>query len=284
MDNEPFVSGRDAARLKDLAERLLDYDYEVDSDTERPRLFLGELPEDLPARIHVPEDMTLLGGLRRKDPWRSGVDAEVILETGMPPEAARESLRAHLADSQWSEKRWPLAERGGFLSTGPKPSPLVFCLSERGPALFVSCHLRREVGRTEVRIRLESSRRDSPCSDEYERYDYHERSVILALFAPEGIAQVSGGGGRGSGSEESSASLRTDLPPFALVEHYSTQLLEGGWTQVGRGGEGPTAYSSWTFEDGGDDWVGMLVALSPPGASEVCSLQVSASTVPEDLR
>lgn len=256
----------------------------VDTDSDKPRLFLGKLPTDLPAEIPVPEGMVLLGGLRRKSPWRGETDAQVILEAGVKPEGVYSAFREHLAGSEWSEKRRPLAERGGFVSTGSGMRSLTFCLSPRGPALSVSAYRRRGAGTTEVRLRLEGSRRDSPCSDDHDRYRYDERSVIPALFPPAGVAQISGGGGSGSDSEENYAHLRTGMPPAALVEHYSAQLEEAGWSWAGGGQEGPTAWSGWTFEDEDGVWVGTFVAMSPPGPSEVRFVQVSASAVPEDLR
>jgi hypothetical protein len=69
LDNDPYGGERNVPRLKDLAERLLDYDYHVEVDSDKPQLFLGELPTDLPAEIPVPEGMVLLGGLRRVRPW-----------------------------------------------------------------------------------------------------------------------------------------------------------------------------------------------------------------------
>ncbi len=74
MDNDFYNDEQDISRLKDLAERLLDYDYHVEVDSDKPRLFLGELPTDLPAEIPVPEGMVLLGGLRRVSPWRGETD------------------------------------------------------------------------------------------------------------------------------------------------------------------------------------------------------------------
>ena len=284
MDNDPNGGERNASRLKDLAERLLDHDYHMEVDSDKPRLFLGELPTDLPADIPVPEDMILLGSLRRVSPWRGDPEAQVILEAQAEPEGVYDAFREHLAGSEWSEKRWPPTERGGFVSSGSGVRSLTFCLSSRGPALFVSAYRRRAAGTTEVRVRLESSRRDSPCSDDYGRYVYEERSVIPALFPPEGVAQISGGGGSGSGSEENYAHLRTGMSPAALVGHYSAQLEEAGWSRLGSGEEGPTAWSGWTFEDAGEEWVGIFVAMSPPGTSEVCFVQVSASAMPEDLR
>ena len=284
MDNDSYSDEQNISRLKDLAERLLDYDYYVDTDSDKPRLFLGELPTDLPAEIPVPEGLVLLGGLRRRSPWQGEPDAEVILEAGVEPEGVYDAFREHLAGSEWSERRWPLVERGGFVSTGSGGRSLTLCLSPRGPALFVSAYRRRKAGTTEVRLRLESSRRDSPCSDDHDRYRYDERSVLPALFPPEGVAQISGGGGGGSGSEENYALLRTGMSPAALVEHYSTQLEKAGWSRVGGGEEGPTAWSGWTFGDEDEGWVGTFVAMSPPGPSEVCFVQVSATAMPEDLR
>jgi len=285
LDNDPYGGERNVPRLKDLAERLLDYDYHVEVDSDKPQLFLGELPTDLPAEIPVPEGMVLLGGLRRVRPWGGETDSQVILEAEVEPEGVYAAFREHLARSEWSEKRWPLLERGGFVSTGSRMRSLTFCLSPRGPSLSVSAYRRRGAGTTEVRLRLDGSRRrDSPCSEDYHRHEYDDRSVIPALFPPEGVVQISGGGGGGSDSEENRAHLRTGISPAGLVGHYSAQLEEAGWSRAGGGEEGPTAWSGWTFEEDGEGWAGTLVAMSPPGSSEVCIVQVSASAVPEDLR
>lgn len=286
MDSDPYGGERTASRLKDLAERLLDHDYHVEMDYDKPRLFLGEIPTDIPAEIPIPEGMVLLGGLRRVGPFRSEPDAQVILEAEVEPEDVYNAFREHLAGSEWSEKRPFPVKRGGFVHTGEGLRPLTFCLSPRGPALSVTAHRLRGAGTTEIRLRLDGSRsRDSPCSEDYDRYEYDERSVIPALFPPEGVAQLSGGGGSSSNSEDDSAHLRTGLHPAAIVGHYSAQLEEAGWSRVGSGDEGPTAWSGWAFEDeGGEGWVGTLVAMSPPGPSEACFVHVSASTFPENLR
>lgn len=285
MDNVPYGDERDASRLKDLAERLLDHDHHVEVDYDAPRLFLGKLPTDLPARIPVPEGMVLLGGLRRVRPWWGETDAQVILEAEAEPEGVYAAFREHLAGSEWSEKRWPPAERGGFVSSGSGTRSLTFCLSPRGPALSVGAYRRGGTGTTEVRLRLDGSRRrDSPCSEDHHRHEYHDRSVVPALFPPEGAVQISGGGGSSSDSEENRAHLRTGMSPAAIVAHYSAQLEGAGWSRAGGGEEGPTAWSGWAFEEDGEGWVGALVAMSPPGPSGVRFVQVSASAVPEDLQ
>lgn len=285
MEDHPRGDELNPTRLKDLAERLLDYEFHAEAGSDRPRLFLGEIPTGLPAEIPVPVGVVLLGGLRRESRWRGETDAEVILEAEAEPRAVYDAFRDHLTGSGWDEKRWPPLERGGFVSSGSGGRPLTFCLSPRGPALSVNAYRRRGARTTEVRMRLDGSRRrGSPCSEERDRYPYDDRSVVPALFPPEGVAQISGGGGSSSDSEHYSAHLRTSLPPAALAEHYSAQLEGAGWSRAGGGEEGPTAWSGWTFEEGGEGWVGTLVAMSPPGPSGVSFVQVSASTVPEDLR
>jgi hypothetical protein len=286
LDNDPYGGERNVSRLKYLAERLLDHDYHSEADSDKPQLFLGELPTDIPADIPVPEGMLLLGGLRRVDPYRREPDAQVILEAQAEPEAVYDAFREHLAGSEWSEKRPILPERGGFVHADPGMRSLTFCLSDRGPALSVSAHRRREARTTEVRLRLDGSRRrDSPCSEDFDLYEYEERSVIPALFPPEGVTQLSGGGGSSSSSEDNQAHLRTGMSPAAIVGHYSAQLEQAGWSRVGGGEEGPTAWSGWTFEDeAAERWIGTFVAMRLPGPTEACFVQVSASTFPENLR
>ena len=79
------------------------------------------------------------------------------------------------------------------------------------------------------------------------------------------MAQISGGGVGGSGSEANYAHLRIGVSPAALAGHYSAQLEEAGWSRVGGGEEGPTAWSGWTFEEAGEGWVGIFVAMSASG-------------------
>ncbi len=57
MDNDSYGDEQNICRLKDLAERLLDHDYHMEVDSDKPQLFLGELPTTLPADIPVPEGM-----------------------------------------------------------------------------------------------------------------------------------------------------------------------------------------------------------------------------------
>jgi hypothetical protein len=86
LDNDLYGGEQTVSRLKDLAERLLDHDYHLEVDSDKPRLFLGELPTDIPAEISVPEGMVLLGGLLRVGPYRSEPDAQVIVEAQAEPE------------------------------------------------------------------------------------------------------------------------------------------------------------------------------------------------------
>jgi hypothetical protein len=120
LDNDPCGAERNLSRLKDLAERLLDHDYHSEAEPDKPRLFLGELPSDLPTEIPVPEGLVLLGGVRRVSPWRGGPEAEVVLEAEAEPEDVYDAFREHLAGSEWSEKRRTLGqERGGSSRRAP---------------------------------------------------------------------------------------------------------------------------------------------------------------------
>jgi hypothetical protein len=284
LDNDPHGGERNASRLKDLAERLLDHDYHVEVDYERPRLFLGELPTGLPAEIPVPAGMVLLGGLRRVRPWWGETDAQVILEAEVEPEGVYAAFREHLARSEWSEKRWPLLERGGFVSTGSRTRSLTFCLSPRGPSLSVSAYRRRgqDHGGPSAFGRLPAP-----------------RLALLGGLPPSRVRRSLGhtgavptrrGGadlgrrGSSSDSEENRAHLRPACPPRRSWGTTRRSWRRLGWSRAGGGEEGPTAWSGWTFEEDGEGWVGTLVAMSPPGPSEVCFVQVSASAVPEDLQ
>ena len=61
--------------LRRLAERLLDYDDPFGSRAEKPRLFVGRLPEGLPVEVPVPGGLVLLGCVLRGVPCRPGRDS-----------------------------------------------------------------------------------------------------------------------------------------------------------------------------------------------------------------
>jgi hypothetical protein len=262
----------------------LDHDYHADTDTDKPQLFLGELPLDLPADTSLPEGMVLLGGLRRVSPWRSEPDAQIIPEAEAEPEGVYAAFREHLAGSEWSEKRRHRAECGGFVSTGSGVRSLTFCLSPRGPALLVSAYRRREAGTTEVRLRLEGSRRDSPCSDDHDCYAYDERAVLPALFPPEGVAQISGGGEAVRVRKQTTPTYAPACPPrrsWGTTRPSWRRRGGRGWAAARRDRPpGAVGRSRRPVRDGwGHSW-----PSARRGPSEVCFVQVSASAMPEDLR
>jgi hypothetical protein len=85
---------------------------------------------------------------------------------------------------------------------------------------------------------LEGSRRDSPCSRDYDRYKYDERSVIPALFPPEGAAQISGGwGARFAFGREPRPPTNRHVPRGArgalLGAARGGGVVAGGWRQGG---------------------------------------------------
>lgn len=266
-------SGGDDARLRELAERLLDLRLRADPEEERPKLFVGRPPEGLSGEIPVPEGLTVVGGVVR---YRAGREMVVVLlASEMDPERVREVYRALMRSAGWFEpnrSRW----FGGFLYHAPSGVSAVFCRSRRGPALTVHAYANpdgRPGERTEVRLMLETDARQAPCTPRHflRGRPGFPRPMLPALRAPRGSPQSPNGmlsAGGGPDKEHSGVILETDLDPGDLEAHYGAQFERAGWRRSGGEASGSQAWSGWTLTDKyGRPWVGTLSVVRLPGAS-----------------
>ena len=89
-------------------------------------------------------------------------------------------------------------------------------------------------------------------------------SLIPSLEAPVGTQMLGGGAGSsGDGSAYVSTDLDSSLTAEALLEHYNTQLVAGGWELVEQGTTPVVAWSTWELADkDGDVWGGTLFVMN----------------------
>lgn len=273
----------DGQTWREIALRLLS-ERRPDGAREDVRLFAGEVPEDVPTAIPVPEGMSVVGGMVRSAARYGAPETEVVIDAPLGTEAAVEAYRelmtsGGLASEGWTERDWHARRGGGFVSR-PVAETAVFCRGRRGPALLVDAEA-RDGGGSEVRLSLIPAGRDTPCAHEEELRGRGPDSVIPVLVAPPGAYEVEGGSASfGGGAENATTTLRTDLSPEELAAHYASQLGTAGWTRTGEGSDGPVAWSSWEVADeNGEGWKGIFFVARFPGSEGHYELQVSVRQV-----
>ncbi len=250
------------ARVLDLVLRLLAQEDPVSRTVEKPRIFVGRLPEDLPVEISIPDGFAVVGSLVRDetDPYDDPA-IEIVLDARMSAEQARDTYRERLSAAGWSEpeRRQP----GGGFDFRPVGTTALFCRSARGPALFLSAHEQPPGDRdapTDVRLRLITGPRHSPCAPD--PYEPEFDRIIPNLAPPPGSYQSPGGGGGGMDDVHSEATLETHLDPAAVGAHYAAQLEGAGWSRLDEGHGGPQAWSTWSFTvEDEQRWEGVFTAL-----------------------
>jgi len=266
----PIVEGGDdqAAALAHTL-RLMGRGFGFPDDTPT-RLLVARLPDPLPVPIPLPDGARVVGS------QIFGSVATIVLDADLTEGQVLDFYRERLEADGWTlPEQQPGMHGGGFAPTWRTPA-LLYCRSARGPSLSVQATA-SEGGPTDVRLNLNTAPRQSPCAPQPR---HGRRNLLPTLTPPAGARQMPQGGGGGSDSYYSNATVRTDLDPSALGTHYAAQLGDAGWTAQGEGHEGPVAWSAWTFQDGdGEEWRGLLFALRRPeaGGAYVVYLRADAS-------
>ncbi len=261
-----------------LVERLLAPEDPFSLGSDRPRLFVGRLPQGLPIDLAVPEGFEVLGGRTMSEGPRGEEQVEIVMDAPMSADEALDAYRVRLLANGWSESERREMGHGGF-GVRPAGETALFCLSERGPALFVRA-LDKHEAKTDVRLMLITGSRHSPCS--HRSREPHFESVIPELSPPRGSRAFPHGGGGSADNAHSAATIETDLDLDSLSAHYATQLEGAGWDLLDEGGGGPQTWSYWIFRDGeGQRWSGLLLVMRLPETPRQHLLQVHANWIPE---
>jgi hypothetical protein len=182
MDNRhpgPSSAEGELSALRALASRLLAGEDASDAVRRDPQQFVGRLPDDLLVEIPVPSSwVTVVGSLVRDDLDLDDPYIEIVLSTELPTGRFHETYAALMVDADWSEIEPWLDPHGGFTNRAPG-APIIYCFSERGPALYVTAHERSRAEReaqTDVRLRLLTVRRYPPSGPR--RYEPELHAVI----------------------------------------------------------------------------------------------------------
>ena len=268
MDMNSSTPGNHEALLETLALRLSVRAF--DPRTDKPQLFVGQLPDGLPVELPMLQGSRVIGSRAR-----SAKHLDIVLDVPLPPEQALAFYKEQLLAAGWNEPEQAMhtPRHGGFVHSSllARQHNALFCKGLHGPALNVIALLEQD-GFTDVRLNLNLDERESPCgqSTRMARMQrLHGRAgeqLIPPLIPPANAHQRGGSGGGGDDSWYSTATLETDVDLGTLARHYSTQLEQAGWARTDEGTSGPAAWHIWTFQDEDNEpWYGMFFMLKTPG-------------------
>lgn len=267
--------------LLEFALRLATY-HEA-PDTQNARLLPGQLPDQLPVDIPVPDGSRILGSL-----IRSPESINMLLDTHLSPEQVLTFYRERMQVAGWQTNDMDRPRRGGFISSGSRSrgGTETFYQSLNDPALTVNDqesssawrdHSNRIrsgpaltvnafVGKgnvTDVRLNLQLNSPLPPGPLPYMRSRPARSTfgLLPALEAPEGTQLTGHGGGGGQDNAYANAILETNIDLSTLAAHYKSELEQAGCVLTDEGQDGPLAWNTWTLKDE-EKWNGFFIILN----------------------
>ncbi|HTE83491.1 MAG TPA: hypothetical protein VK821_02050, partial [Dehalococcoidia bacterium] len=259
----------ETAALRELAERLLGALIPFGArNPERPQIYVGAVPPDLPLEISVPEGGRIVGSLlheRGAAPGRfaAGPVADVVLDV---PGEAEEVYEVY--DREFGRLGWPAPPGGkiprfGGFEVSRLPPSRSYCQSTSGPWASVRV-LSTEGGISDVRIHVDGSG-PGPCAAP--AHIPPGAGLLPPLSAPPGVLMEPLSGGGGSGVWSSTALATTTVGCVELEAHFFRQFETDGWIQRERGSNGPLAWSTWSSPSY-EGWQAVLLVAEEPGENK----------------
>ena len=267
--------------LLELALRLATYPN--DPSTQNAQLLPGQLPDQLPVDIPIPEGSYILGSL-----IRNPESIDMLLNAHLSPEQVLSFYRQRMEAKGWQTTDIYRPNRGGFMPSGSRSrgGNETFYQGLRDPSLTIkdlesSAPWHDEVNRnrsgpvltvnaypdkgnmTDLRLNLNMNGPfpPGPLPHMRGRPSRNIFSLLPALEAPEGAEQTGGGGGGSLNSARSEATLVTNTDLLALVAHYNRQLEQAGCVLIDEGLNGPLAWITWTLKEDDKLWHGFFFIL-----------------------
>ena len=221
-------------------------------------VLVGRLPEPVARALPMAAEGRVIGSFVYDRYSISAVEVP-----GSRGQVHRE-LVAGLLGSGWTRLEFP-GRRGGFEST-PREG-LQFCLGD-STTLNLDLSTKRR-GSTIVRVTNATEGSRSACAHR-ESFGFERRdNPIPSLYPPAGAESRGGMSGGGGDSWSAEGRVETDLNPTQLVDHYTAQLVDHGWTPLERAATEDAALQTFTFtHSDGKAWHGLLVAQAPMGGRD----------------
>ncbi len=301
----------------ELAARLLESHFPYTVSGEKPLVFAGRLPEEMPFEVPVPDGFVLVGSAQVASRGNRCV-VEIVLDTTLSASRVRDAYRDLLSDGGWEEENLNGPGGGGF-ARGPRgflmslgrtlgrsrrgapvdvPGLSTVFRDARRQTLIVSAEERRRAP-TDVRLRLITGRgplhrrhRNDPEAlfvlpilTPPPRARTSDEGVHTGHLAPPFEARTTGGGYAGHSWEHdgaySFAALESDLDLPSITSHYADQFESAGWSRTGEGQDGPQAWNTWAFRDNeGHLWEAAFTVLNLSGTPRRHFLNLRADRTP----
>ncbi len=227
---------------------------------------VGQPPPGFPSDLKWPASARVLGGV---ESGRSSVVAIVALPGNVA--AARPVVEQTLIAAGWMVRQpdSPQPASGfqrtsGFQSGGGPGmgGPPVFC---KGPSQIIMSTQARTTEQTYVRLDYQPGDPRRPNACEPTTRSLFDEGPLPLLTIPEGSRQGSGGTSGGSNGREAYTQLETPATAKELVDHFSAQIRQAGWTAVGRNDTQGASTATFVLQKDGRNWHAVLVAMDFPG-------------------
>ncbi|MBV9387350.1 MAG: hypothetical protein JOZ78_13080 [Chroococcidiopsidaceae cyanobacterium CP_BM_ER_R8_30] len=245
------------------------------------QLLVRQLPPHLPVDLPLPDNVDVVGSV-----VRGQLSTEIVLDAQQSAEQVFAFYQQRLTAMGWRE--WQHPQRAGGFIPSVGLTGIRFQRGSLEPSLQVSTYPLLN-GLTDVRLFLQSHRglanavRPSRSVSEFaststsitvpprsvsgsttQLAGHLPSSPLPRLEAPPSAWQSGSGGGGSSDSFYSTATLITDLNSLTLVGHYGTQMEGAGWIRQSQGQSGPVTWSTWTLDQQGQSWHGLLQTMELP--------------------
>jgi len=182
-ENRIEVTGGDEEALRKFISLWFEPVYPTGS-TQMPAVFIGNLPQDIPLEIPLPNDASIIGSVTGYP-----IEYSIILSTSQSPETVQEFCEGSLTEKGWHDA--PI--QGGFgyeanLFSG-------YCYKENSAFLQVETVMISDT-ETAIRLGLDMEPEAYRCdSGTYIGPTY--MNLIPILHAPNGVMVTGGSGGGG---------------------------------------------------------------------------------------
>ncbi len=256
---------------RELAARLMESHFPYTVTDDKPLIFPGRVPEEVPFEVPIPEGFVLVGGAQFASQGNKNV-VEVVLDSTLSAARVRDAYRDLLSDGGWEEENLDGPGGGGF-ARGPRgflmslgrnlgrprrgapvdlPGLSTIFRDARRQIMIVSAEERRGAP-TDVRLRLITGRgplhrrhRNDPEALFVMPYltpppsaRIPDEGVHTGHLAPPFEARTTGGSYGGHSWEHDGAysfvALESNLDLPSITAHYADQLMSTGWTRTGEG-------------------------------------------------
>lgn len=245
------VIGGDEAALRHFLARWLAPAFPADSASGMT-VTIGAIPDDLPFRLPLPPDTSVVGALI----GGPNLGTQILLETRQSAAQSSQFFQ-RIFEAQGFVQPLNPVRGSGFTSSDPA---ITLCRDEDNLALSIFALPHDELP-ADVRISIQSQ--DHSLCQQSKQDGSRAQGLLPTLSQPAG-SSMSGGG---DGDAYTMADLVSELSPAELSDHYAGQLAAAGWQQVEVGDDGPVAWSAWNLtDDDGNAWSGLLVIVSKPGS------------------